>query len=366
MRISYCRVSILVFGLILSTGASARVNQTLCKDVDYSEKFGPVRSQGSAGQCFNFVAADLIGFNQGLGPSQRVSAADVTVNYFTLPPDRLAHARDNASDWENSLWAGKVGMPALQRLRQETSGKSIADRLRIGGDPRLTILAYGEGRGICLESRLPSEGELLKLDARYFLQDELQRMAANEVQPTNSALMPFQKWECPGPRRSLFKPLLNANEQFNEYALRSLGDAIEKKCEPRRPITPMSPRGFRVKRGSTAVTGAAIATFLKSGVPVGVFYDSSYLTDGPAAPASPADHASIVVGTRWNSTLKTCEFKVRNSWGVSCDSYHSAVKKNCEAGNLWVPEDDLYARVENVYIIDPQSQNSSKPQGTRR
>ena len=58
-------------------------------------------------------------------------------------------------------------------------------------------------------------------------------------------------------------------------------------------------------------------------------------------------HASLLIGRRFNSKSKKCQFLVQNSWGASCDEPYSP-KWNCEpgTGKIWIDCDEL---ANNVY-----------------
>lgn len=78
------------------------------------------------------------------------------------------------------------------------------------------------------------------------------------------------------------------------------------------------------------------------------------------------NHASVIIGSRWNPQKKSCELLIRNSWGAQCTSYrkyypskkyfsqkHPGVKSSqydikCEAGNIWV---DYKQLEKNIYRV---------------
>ncbi len=70
------------------------------------------------------------------------------------------------------------------------------------------------------------------------------------------------------------------------------------------------------------------------------------------------NHASLIIGSRWNKKQKSCELLVRNTWGTGCKSYKkgypaasSTVKGQdvkCEGGNIWVDYKELE---KNIYRV---------------
>lgn len=69
-------------------------------------------------------------------------------------------------------------------------------------------------------------------------------------------------------------------------------------------------------------------------------------------------HAVTVVGQKYNDEKKTCEFKIRNSWGKDCDLYAEDLK--CEKdGHIWFSEAKFYQLVEVVEWLEAPSQNEN-------
>lgn len=49
------------------------------------------------------------------------------------------------------------------------------------------------------------------------------------------------------------------------------------------------------------------------------------------------NHASSIVGRRFNPKTMSCEYLLRNSWGKECGSYYSDY--DCKDGHVWIAED---------------------------
>ena len=64
---------------------------------------------------------------------------------------------------------------------------------------------------------------------------------------------------------------------------------------------------------------------------VAVVYDIGLI----ASDMERGSHISTIVGRRYNSDKKQCEFLLRNSWGGTCFPQY---KYECEGGYLWIPE----------------------------
>lgn len=79
---------------------------------------------------------------------------------------------------------------------------------------------------------------------------------------------------------------------------------------------------------------------LTTGNPLTLVYSSELLLKGVNYKGIP-DHASTIVGRKYNPTSGQCEYLVKNTWGSnSCDT-KSEPSIKCEQGNYWVPRTAL-------------------------
>ena len=70
------------------------------------------------------------------------------------------------------------------------------------------------------------------------------------------------------------------------------------------------------------------------------------------------NHASLVIGSRWNKKADSCELLVRNTWGTGCSSYKKGYPAasdtvkgqdvKCESGNIWIDYKELE---KNIYRV---------------
>lgn len=65
-------------------------------------------------------------------------------------------------------------------------------------------------------------------------------------------------------------------------------------------------------------------------------------------------HAALLIGRRWNSKTKSCQFLIRNSYGVSCERYLDEFKNDCDMGNIWVNEDTLSNNAYKFHVVKEQ------------
>jgi hypothetical protein len=94
-------------------------------------------------------------------------------------------------------------------------------------------------------------------------------------------------------------------------------------------------------------------------------YRASVLIDPHAAITWDSAHMSVLVGRKWNSQSKQCEYLIRNSWGSDCKPYNKSpiFKNRCEAGYVWIPEDIMKKSMIGVSYFDKPVSSSTIPAG---
>lgn len=97
-----------------------------------------------------------------------------------------------------------------------------------------------------------------------------------------------------------------------------------------------------------------IDSALKQNSLAAVGFDVSFLRSGKRGP--PDSHWSSIVGRKMGKDGK-CYYKVRNSWGASCDYYNK--KANCTPdGYLEVDADELLRNIHTIQYLDNQPPHS--------
>jgi hypothetical protein len=318
-----------------------RIQKKDCPAVDFSKKMGPARYQGGGlfgtSMCHAHAAADLITVNQGLSPENRVSALDVASATAIADPDEMLKAQPPARDWAESR----------RRLKVREISKFIQFHLSPfplyarGGEPDADILAYNLRGSACTEKDLPSEKQQGDVNAPD-LQDRVQ--AAREKRDTL-----FGRWralkDCSKP--DTLRDLVGFTGDFGRALDRQSDEIFRKSCRNKIPLRPMRPHGMETRVGEAAEITLRL---FREGAPVAIGYDSRALIQKTLS--READHASTVAGSRWNEKTRTCEFKVRNSYGTTCKE-HAAWP--CEEGQYWIPEWQYNQMVTSLYYIEPQS-----------
>lgn len=276
---------------------------TGCSEIDPPRNLPPIRDQGTVGCCFSYTAADLLSVKLG----SVVSALDLAI-----------------------------------AANMESSGSASASEglLCNGGDIGAAIDS-AKSKGICDEKNLPSTDMSQKQEFRD-IQESFDRLAklqltvkaSDGVDPNCQEILPIIEHFFPNQN---LKDLLAVVQESNEKTL--LAELADNTCQDRKKV----PRDLnQTTQGHSRLALQKIHEKISKGVIVGISYDSNFLRE-PKDRRKNAQHASSIVGRRWNTSSGKCELLLRNSWGPSCEPYKNEYKSQCKNGSVWIPSEDLEA-----------------------
>ncbi len=282
-----------------------------CSDVNIKDKFPKVRNQDSVGWCYAFVAADMISYKAGFN----VSAADIAVNYSQ---------KFNVSHEKRKINQGE--------LHEDVEGGWTAKAIE-----------NAAAKGICKESDSPSE---------YFVEDK------DIGDFIKSAEDPFSQLYSPptfldaGSSKSLClsekSPFLNDLHKVITHSQPNniMYQLNEKRCEGKRLTLQPDKYAVEENKGPKVDLIKSIHETLNKKNPASIGYNVKFLKDE----RTEGNHASIVVGRRYNQEANSCQFLIRNSWGSGCKNYAEpySLQENCNDGHIWVPEETLH---QNIYRV---------------
>jgi hypothetical protein len=89
-----------------------------------------------------------------------------------------------------------------------------------------------------------------------------------------------------------------------------------------------------------------IDKILEKDEPLAIIYSSKLLKNGVNFKKGEFDHASNVIGRKFNKVSGQCEYLIKNTWGEKCKNTYSLA---CDDGNYWVPRTALK---NNIYTVD--------------
>lgn len=271
-----------------------------CKAQDYRSKLPPIRNQDSLGVCYGFTAADLLSFKTG----QNISAMDLSLSY---------HKSDITKSYINDYIQNRF---PLSRLASQIEGGQIGPTLK-------GALA----QGACLEKDFPSDDYRSSVTG-----DELQKIL-QRIESYSTRMQGNTCTDCPSESEVVQSTQLIAPNVSREDALRAvrthgperiIAELGKLTCKSRVPLPPAN-----VVRAPNTI--ANVQEQLNSGNIAGIEYGMNVLY---GLGNGGVNHASSIVGQKWNEETQQCEFLLRNSFGNSCEY----LPYKCEPdGHIWIP-----------------------------
>ena len=225
----------------------------------------------------------------------QISRGDFVKNYYSLFLDHYLYL-------EKRDWFRDYADPEIRKQVLDTVVSSFSNRLRV------CLHQYG------LEEELLPNRELLEavlhFGSPYFL-----FMNTFQTACTEHAIPPQAEIVC---------------NDYSLYHPSDLKSAVESHF-----LRPTLPMGLYI-----------CSEFFKN--PGYVSRDSS-----GALKADCGKHVVVVMGRRFNSDTKTCQYLIQNSWGVDCPDYKYKSPHQCEpsTGRVWVSESDLFKASYGVITV---------------
>lgn len=281
--------------------AAADREKAACGEVDLrNAALGENRDQDTIGWCYAFSAADLLTYKLG----KQISAADLAVG-------------SNADRWVRDF--RKVFGAGEQDLNGGIQSSAIESAIDRGG--------------ACLEENFRSEDNgyadllttLTKIDETKIKGRKLFRTSV--CMPAVTALFP----------KLLTEDVLKIAESSGRANL--INRLNDKACGER-----ISLKDLQVKSKLGVTTKEKIDAAKLMDEQLSLFNIVSITVTAEALQNSDttknqSNHAVTVVGRRFNSKSRQCEYLVRNSWGRSCAGYDRRL--DCEEGNIWIPKSQI-------------------------
>lgn len=276
-----------------------------CSDVDLRSGFNgePPRDQDGIGWCYAYSAADLLSFKLG----KNISAFDIA-NTF--------NDQENLSWFNQNIYGVK---------ESDAEGGWIKDSID-----------YTLKKGLCLEDSVRSSDFRFAEVASFI--EALRSLEKDKAQNDFVDCSKINRADW----RQVFPEL--SNSQVVDVLYRAgkneiLREMIKEGCHAKRI------RDLKIKTNMIRTYNqeekhkilSAIDGQLNNQNIIGISYYSSILR-GPLTSLY-GEHASTIVGRRYNKSNRTCEYLVRNTWGDSCSGYYKNYE--CEKGNAWIPRNQI-------------------------
>ena len=374
----------------MQNAPSAKITEAQCGTLDFSSRFVPPKDQGNAGFCYSFTASDLISEAVGLQPPTTASAFYAASQYIALSPTEVDAANSaivfehppsvpsTQSAGQNSFgylaggMGAMAGFPANPQIAFDFHTYNVYGKpllAREGGSTDLLIAHLLNNKKICTESEIPSQLMLRRStnpEQQNFFAIRLGELGGGEE--LNKAF----------PNRHARKPAVTSvdgiclpedlvtrsrnqigkiNSHIQDWAAMKLRHEAEKRCQH-----PVNTDGVQVhmesfrRGGLTSITPSAPADrmmeLLQNGRPFGLHYDVCLIAkcDADYQAQGKGWHASVVVGRQWNPDTKSCQLKIKNSWGEGCTFAKNP--KLCKDGYYYLDADTFASSDSQVIWIN--------------
>lgn len=273
------------------------------------------RQQLGSGWCYAFVAADLLSHRF----RTPISAADIALNYINH--GRLAQNRIEKSDTNSG------------NMRRPAGGIQAAYPL--GGGLVDEALHLLNGRGVCLESEL-SFSATIPQNTNFDLSQHFSSSSWPDVQRR---------------LRHIVEKSSSENHSANfKNALIHLGS--QRKCRPH----------FREKKFNTVTEmrsepenrslefNRKLNRDLTRFRMLAIDYNSQVLSAGHEAPWTQSNHASLLIGRRFNKNKNRCEYLLRNN-EKGCADYVAGLECHPTYNHVWVPSDRILRSISSYTYL---------------
>lgn len=289
--------------------------ESSCTELDFrNDRIGAVRNQGDVAWCYAFTSADILQHTFGL--DQKISAADVALNYNETPIGRVMDViLDNGNPHETGF--SKVAMNQTMK------------------------------EGYCPEELFPSEKWIkVKGDKEEAV---LLSQALVEIKDLHSKRnylnlrnLPFYyKFKNVG--KEEFLDMIKTEKLYTFF--KNLRNTV---CLNDRVPFDVRWKSNMVLRHQNIFW--RVNEQLNLGRLVALDYDGRVLENKNNQRISLEElHTSSIVGRRWNKTEQSCQYLIRDSFGKDCSQYDSRLE--CSEGYLWLNEGDIFRNMTSVVYL---------------
>lgn len=324
-----------------------------CRPIDRRAELPPVRDQGMTNWCYAFTAADLVGHRTG----QSVSAFDIALNYnqrinqrsiaeAILPPDLEQRETSEESPKGSSETAEPTSafIGLMQRIgRAYESLRGVFER---EGGMTGDAINFTGWNGFCLESELSSNSyEAISLQTLNIAITSLQEASENLMTRNGATDVAYSFCEEHYVLMATYLPGVMISDITQAIEFMNVDDFFRQQAQDRcqnRFSFEEEAQTIHTSNMEGGEPTRRLDSVLNSGQIAGIEYDMALIgrTD------QRFDHASSVVGRRWDEENQMCQYLIRNSWGERCDYYPEGM--DCENGNFWVNRTALNDHLKNI------------------
>lgn len=254
-----------------------------------------------------------------------------------------------ASDLVSFTLNKRVSAVALHSSNRNPFLEQLTTKDKAGGFTKKAIeFAMDLHKGFCLESEVRSSD--FGFSEAKNLKDLVGQTEKLKAEVKNNPPCSLESRLSSSPLAADLKKFLPALE-VAQFATQNWNELIASACKTKIKLSPQD----MIKSGRGPNYIADIDNQLNDKNICGISYSLNILVDRNDM----EQHASVVIGRRWNETIQQCEYLIRNSWGNSCrfktrdDLYCDKNNDGSDNGHFWVGEDRLKKSLSGTTYIEP-------------
>jgi hypothetical protein len=322
---------LIIFAFPTLVFAYSPTSEKNCTSLDLrNETLGETRDQHDVSWCYAFAGADMLGHT--FNTPEKMSAADIAIGYNET---RVGHF----VRWLDLNLLKRKDPEVRQMPHQNGFNKvSLINAMRDGWCPESVFPSEAWTK----MSRTPEGWTAAQVP---LAQAMIEISALHEIKSSlTTENVPFY-YSFKNIEASDFVQFLQNKNMSGFYS--SLRRAV---CRDDR-------RAFDYKWKVKMVIKnprifSRISEQLEIGRLVGLDYDSRILNNSSNRGVKISElHTSSLVGRRWSSSNKSCEYLIRNSSGKNCNNSGYDPSYECEGGNLWLGESEIYKNMTSVVYM---------------
>ena len=311
--------------------AYAPTSQQNCTALDLrNETLGEVRDQHDVSWCYAFTGADMLGHT--FNTPEKISAADIAIGYNETRVGRFVRWLDlnllKRNDSEVRSMPHQNGFNKVSLINAMKDGWCPESVF-----PSETWTKVSRTLDGWTEAQVPLAQAMIEISALH----EIKNSLTSENIPFYYS---FKNIDAPA-----FVELIQNKSMAGFYSTlrtavcRDNRHAFDYKWKVKMVIK--NPRIF-----------SRISEQLETGRLVGLDYDSRILNNSSNHGIKISElHTSSLVGRRWSTSNNTCEYLIRNSYGNDCANSGYDPSYECESGNLWLGESEIYKNMTSIVYM---------------
>lgn len=338
-------ISILILSAFPLSGHANGIlslDQSECTPVDLRPQLSPINDQGPSGWCYAHTLADIIG--QSL--KKPISGNAIALDYI-----RSGHSAVY-------IYGSKVDE---RKMLTHTWPLIFGKDFKFAGGDFRGPFALLKKSGVCQKSKFnePNMNAWEDFERIYQVKKEADSLKGMIWTTKKEKTAIFEKIKSTPCFQNLIHNIFPEaqidnviNVIMNSSQENVISDIAKSACRPKISLANINLEITDKVEGNITTIPAEVTNGLLAGKIVGIAYNVDFMHN--MAPSNVANHASTIVGQRWNPAKDRCELLIRDSHGPKCmrDGKY-LLRKNfkCEKGYVWAGREEVLSSIVQTAVV---------------